>query len=138
MRTEFFIRSIESNLTPLAPVVIPGIIKKQLEQLNATRQDMSPVQAKQFIDRVAEALVLFIGPDGSNSAKKLMMKKLRECCNDAEIEALFGEAIWVGLRPKKYLNPNPSVPPVAPNIHGLSGGIAIALPQSPLYIVAIG
>ena len=75
MRSEFFIRSIESNLTPLAPVVIPGLIKKQLEQLNVTRHGLSPRQAKEFVDRVAAALVLFIGPDGSNSAKKLMMKK---------------------------------------------------------------
>ena len=89
MRSEFFIRSIEANLTPLAPVVIPGLIKKQLEHVNATRIGMTPMQAKQFVDRVAEALVLFIGPDGSENAKKLMMKKLRECCNDAEIQALI-------------------------------------------------
>lgn len=89
MRSEYFIHSIEMNLTPLAPVVIPGIIKKQLEQLNTTRYNISPNQAKKFIDRVTEALILFIGPDGSSSARKLMMKKLRECCTQEEIETLY-------------------------------------------------
>jgi hypothetical protein len=89
MKSEYFIYSIESHLTPLAPVVIPGLFKKQLEQLEVTRNNLSPAKAKQFIDRVSEALALFIGPEGSNNAKKLMMKRLRECCSNDEIETLF-------------------------------------------------
>ena len=89
MNSKNFLFSIESNLKPLAPIVIPGIIKKQLELLGATREDITPDKAKLFIDQVSKALELFIGPDGSLSAKKLMMKKLRECCTPEEIENMY-------------------------------------------------
>lgn len=86
MNSEKFIHSISSNLTPLAPVVIPGIIKKQLEILEVTNGDITPVKAKIFIDKVTEALALFIGPEGSKNARKLMLKKLRENCTTEELE----------------------------------------------------
>jgi hypothetical protein len=89
MNSEDFIFSIESNLTPLAPVVIPGIIKKQLELLGVTREDITPDKAKLFIDQVTCALELFIGPEGSSNARKLMMKKLRECCTQEEKENMY-------------------------------------------------
>jgi len=89
MNSKNFIYIIESNLTPLAPVVIPGIIKKQLELLNVTRENITPDKAKLFIDQVSRALELFIGPEGSMNAKKLMMKKLRECCTAEELENMY-------------------------------------------------
>ena len=89
MNSEKFLVSIETNLTPLAPVVIPGIIKKQLEVLEVTRTNISPDKAKRFIDKVTEALALFIGPEGSKNAKKLMMQKLRESCTSEEIELMI-------------------------------------------------
>jgi hypothetical protein len=92
MNSERFINSIQSNLTPLAPVVIPGIIKKQLENLKVSRGNITPSQATHLINNVTQALALFIGPDGSKRARKLMMKKLRENCTNEELEALIVES----------------------------------------------
>lgn len=89
MNSERFISSIESNLTHLAPSVIPGIIKKQLDVLEVNRKNINPTKARIFIEKVSEALALFIGPEGSNTAKKLMMQKLRECCSELEIQRIL-------------------------------------------------
>ena len=89
MESEKFLAIIESNLIPMAPDYIPGIIKKQLKELNMSYTGMTPASAKTFIINVSDALTIFIGPERSRIAKKFMMKKLRECCSETEIESLY-------------------------------------------------
>jgi len=88
MNSERFLASIELNLTPMAPDFIPGIIKKQMENLNVSYTTLTPVSARMFIYNVADALSMFIGPEGSRRARIFMLKKLRECCNETEMTAL--------------------------------------------------
>ena len=88
MDSEKFLVSIESNLTPMAPEFIPGIIKKQMDQLGLSYRNMTPGAAQLFISNVADALIIFIGPERSRIAKKVMLRKLRECCSDTEVVSL--------------------------------------------------
>jgi hypothetical protein len=76
MDSEGFISSVESNLVSLAPIT-KFIIKKQLNDMSIQRQSMTPDQAMAFIDKMTTALVLCLGNDGSQLARKMMMKQLR-------------------------------------------------------------
>ena len=98
MNSEKFLASIESNLTPMAPEFIPGIIRKQMDHLGISYSTMTPVRAKAFITNVADALTIFIGPEGSTNAKRFMMKKLRECCSEGEIGELFDHGTYMSKR----------------------------------------
>jgi hypothetical protein len=89
MNSEKFLAVVESNLTPMAPEFIPGLIKKQLDNLELSYKSMTPGSARTFITNVSEALEMFIGPSGSINARRFMMKKLRECCDDSEISMLM-------------------------------------------------
>jgi hypothetical protein len=76
MDSEGFISSVESNLVSLAPIT-KFIIKKQLNDMNIQRQTMTADQAMMFIDKMTAALVLCLGNDGSQLARKMMLKQLR-------------------------------------------------------------
>lgn len=89
MDSSNFIAEVESRLTALAPEVIPGVIKKQLENLGASSEDLTPEKAIAFVDNVTKALEMFLGPDGSKNAKKLMMRKLRQSCSPEELDKLM-------------------------------------------------
>jgi len=89
MDSKRFMYEVESTLTALSPEMVPGVLKKQLERLEADPGILTPSQAKEFIRNVVEALDLILGPDTSNGAKKLMMRKFRQCCTDDELEALM-------------------------------------------------
>ncbi|UCH88575.1 MAG: hypothetical protein JSV49_10005 [Thermoplasmata archaeon] len=89
MDSEQFITELEARLTSLAPEMIPGLLKKQLENVDATKESLTPEKAKEFVDNVAKALELFIGPDGSKNARKLMLRKLRQSCSTDELEKIM-------------------------------------------------
>ena len=76
MDGEGFITSIENNLVTLAPIT-KFIISKQLNDLQVNRESITPEQALEFIDRMTNALVMCLGKDGSQLARKMMMKELR-------------------------------------------------------------
>ena len=89
MDSKKFMFEVESRLTALSPDMVPGVLKKQYEKLNVESDSLTPTQAKKFIENVSEALSLVLGPEESNGAKKLMMRKLRQCCSTEELEAMM-------------------------------------------------
>lgn len=89
MNSEKFLAVVESNLTPMAPEFIPGIIKKQMDELGVSYRTMTPGSARLFIGNVADALTIFIGPERSRTAKTFMMRELRDCCSDTEKTSLY-------------------------------------------------
>ena len=89
MNSQKFLACVESNLTPMAPDFMPGIIKKQLDELEVSYRSMTPSSARAFISNVSESLSMFIGPERSKIAKRFMMSKLRECCSDDEVTELY-------------------------------------------------
>ena len=76
MDSEGFISSIESHLVSLAPIT-KFIIRKQLKDLQFQRGAMTPDQAMVFIDKMTAALIMCLGNDGSQLARKMMLKQLR-------------------------------------------------------------
>ena len=76
MDSEGFVSSVESNLVNLAPIT-KFIIKKQLNDLKLQRSSLTPEQAMVFIDKMTTALTLCLGNDGSQLARKMMIKQLR-------------------------------------------------------------
>ncbi|MHA1989086.1 MAG: hypothetical protein ACW98D_20890 [Promethearchaeota archaeon] len=76
MDSKAFISSIEDNLVTLAPIT-KFIISKQLNDLKFERDSMSPDQAIEFIEKMTNALIMCLGNDGSQLARKMMMKQLR-------------------------------------------------------------
>lgn len=72
-----FINSIEEHLVTLAPIT-KFIIIKQLGDLKVTKDSLTPDKALIFINKMTNALVLCLGQDGSQLARKMMMKQLRQ------------------------------------------------------------
>jgi hypothetical protein len=79
MDSKLFVLNITQKLEPIAPIVLPNIIKKQLEEVGATEENLTPELAAEFIKRMEQALIMFVGPDGSKMARQMMIKELRKC-----------------------------------------------------------
>ena len=79
MDSQGFVKSIRQKLEPIAPVVLPAMIKKQLEVVGATEYNLTPELTKQFIKRMELALQMFLGPDGTKMAHQMMLKEFRRC-----------------------------------------------------------
>ena len=78
MNSKAFVQSIQQKLDPIAPIVLPGIIIKQLQEVEATEENLTPEQAKQFIEKMKEALEMFLGPEGTDMVHRMMLKELRK------------------------------------------------------------
>lgn len=81
MDSNGFITSIENHLVTLAPIT-KFIIDKQLNDLNVNRDNLTPDQAMIFINRMSNALVMCLGKDGSQLARRMMIKQLRTFAPD--------------------------------------------------------
>lgn len=82
MDSEAFLKNIQEKLAPIAPIVLPGIIKKQLEEVGATPETLTPELAEEFILRMEKALRYFLGPDGAKMVHQMMTKELRKAAPD--------------------------------------------------------
>ena len=79
MYSRAFIQGIKQKLEPIAPIVLPGIIKRQFNEVGATEDTITPELAEQFINRMVYALDSFLGPEGTRMVRQIMMKELRIC-----------------------------------------------------------
>jgi hypothetical protein len=77
MKSYEFVQNVQERLSPIAPIVLPGIINKQLLHVGASKEAMTPPQAERFIARMEEALETFLGPNGRIMIHQIMMKELR-------------------------------------------------------------
>ncbi|UCE74730.1 MAG: hypothetical protein JSV56_03250 [Methanomassiliicoccales archaeon] len=82
MNSRSFILDIRQKLDPIAPIVLPGIIKKQLTEVHATEDTLTPELAEEFIRKMEEALTAFLGPEGAKLVHQMMMKELRKYAPD--------------------------------------------------------
>ena len=82
MDSKAFIKSIQEKLDPIAPIVLPGIIKKRLEEVGATDETLTPELAEEFILKMEEALEDFLGPGGTKMVHRMMTKELRKVAPD--------------------------------------------------------
>ena len=77
MNSKDFVVNIQQRLDPLAPIVLPRIIQKQLQELGVTEETLTPEKATEFIEMMDRALEIFIGPKGKMMVHEIMMKELR-------------------------------------------------------------
>ena len=82
MNSKEFVQGIQQRLDPIAPIVLPGIIIKQLQEVGATEDNLTPQQAEEFIEKMKEALEMFLGPEGTKLVHQIMLKELRKCAPD--------------------------------------------------------
>jgi hypothetical protein len=64
-------------LVPVSPI-LEFAIKKQLNDVGASRDHLTAEQAIQFIKKMTEALDLFIGTSEAQKARKMMISALRK------------------------------------------------------------
>jgi len=76
MDSEGFVGAVEEKLVPIAPI-IGYAIKKQLHDAGADRDSLTPEIALRFIDKMTDALDMFLGKQGAMDAKKMMLRELR-------------------------------------------------------------
>ena len=76
-----FISEIEKKLVPIAPIV-EFAINKQMGEVGACREYMTPEQAIEFIGKMTAALELFLGHNGAAESRKFMMSMLRKYAPD--------------------------------------------------------
>jgi hypothetical protein len=79
MDSKAFIHNLTLKLEPIAPIVLPNIIKKQLQVVGATEDNLTPELALKFIGRMELALGMFLGPNVKKMARQMMLKELRKC-----------------------------------------------------------
>jgi hypothetical protein len=72
-----FIARIEEDLVPVSPIM-EFAIRKQLADLGLTEQDLTPQEAMRFIDRMTDALDLFLGRNDAQRKRKFMISLLRK------------------------------------------------------------
>ena len=82
MDSKAFIKSIQEKLDPIAPIVLPGIIKKQLQEVGATEDTLTPELAEEFILKMEYALRDFLGPGATKIVHDVMTKELRRVAPD--------------------------------------------------------
>ncbi len=71
-----FIDEVEKELVPVSPI-LEFAIKKQLTEVGAGKEDLSAELAIDFINRMTEALDLFLGAAEAKKARKMMISALR-------------------------------------------------------------
>ncbi len=68
-------------MVPIAPIV-EFAIRKQMAEIGATRELMTPEQAVLFIKNMTEALEMFLGPEDAKESMKFMTSTLRKYAPD--------------------------------------------------------
>ena len=81
MDSKAFIDEVERHLVPISPI-IEFAIKKQLDDIGTNRDLLTAEHAIVFIDRLTEALGLFLGDKEAGQKRKLMMSILRRSAPD--------------------------------------------------------
>ena len=74
---EGFLRTAENTLHPIAPIMTFAV-KKQLNDLNATSNNLTPEVARKFIDRMVGVLKTFAPPAKVEEVRQTLLRELRK------------------------------------------------------------
>jgi hypothetical protein len=72
-----FLSKATGYLDPIAPIM-SFAIKKQLSDLNATPETLTPETARQFIDRMVTVLRTFAPPDKVEEVRQALLREFRK------------------------------------------------------------
>ena len=81
MKSREFVEEIERQFVPISPI-IEYAIKKQLAEIGATKDDLDPNQAMKFVEKMTDALELFLGEAEAKKKRKFMVSLLRKHAPD--------------------------------------------------------
>jgi len=81
MDSRGFVEDVEERFVPISPI-IEYAIKKQLAEIGATKDDLDPDQAMKFIDKMTDALELFLGSAEAKKKRNTMISLLRNYAPD--------------------------------------------------------
>jgi len=85
-----FVTKVSGVLDPIAPIM-SFAIKKQLNDLNATPENLTPEVARQFIDRMVTVLRTFAPAAKVEEVRQHLLREFRKAAPEyAENMKLFG------------------------------------------------
>ena len=76
-----FLSKATGFLDPIAPIM-SFAIKKQLSDLNATPENLTPETARQFIDRIVTVLRTFAPPQKVEEVRQALLREFRKAAPD--------------------------------------------------------
>jgi hypothetical protein len=71
-----FISEIETDFESTSPI-LSYAIRKQLAEIGTTPEDLTPKEAMQFIERMTDAMEMFLGKSEAIKKRNFMMTLLR-------------------------------------------------------------
>lgn len=84
-----FMQRMEGHLHPLAPIMT-FVIKKQMNDLNATPESLTPELARQFIDRMVAVLHTFAPSPRVEEIRQLLLREFRKAAPQFAEQMLYG------------------------------------------------
>jgi len=84
-----FMERVESFLTPIAPVMT-FVIKKQMSDLAATPESLTPPVARQFIDRIVAVLRTFAPAPRVEEIRQALLREFRRAAPQFAEKMLYG------------------------------------------------
>ena len=80
---------VEGHLNPIAPIM-EFVIRKQLSDLNARPESLTPQIAQQFIDRMVTVLRTFAPAARVEEIRQLLLREFRRAAPGFAEHALYG------------------------------------------------
>jgi len=84
-----FINRVSGYLDPIAPIMTFAI-KKQMTDLNATPENLTPEVARQFIDRMVSVLKTFAPPTKVEEMRQALLREFRKAAPDYADQMMYG------------------------------------------------
>jgi hypothetical protein len=84
-----FLQRVEEHLTPIAPIMT-FVVKKQMNDLSASPDTLTPEVARQFIDRMVAVLRTFAPPPRVEEIRQLLLREFRRAAPQFAEQMLYG------------------------------------------------
>lgn len=84
-----FLLRVEGHLTPIAPIMA-FVVKKQMNDLSASPDTLTPEVARQFIDRVVAVLRTFAPPPRVEEIRQALLREFRRAAPQFAEQMLYG------------------------------------------------
>jgi len=84
-----FIQRVEAHLNPVAPIMA-FVIKKQMTDLNATPDSLTPQVARTFIDRLVAVLRTFAPAAKVEEIRQTLLREFRRAAPQYADQLMYG------------------------------------------------
>ncbi|MEK6851622.1 MAG: hypothetical protein AABY30_03685 [Candidatus Thermoplasmatota archaeon] len=84
-----FLQRVEEHLSPIAPIM-SFVVKKQMSDLNATPDSLTPEIARRFIDRMVSVLRTFAPVSRVEEIRDVLLREFRKAAPQFAEQMLYG------------------------------------------------